>query len=94
MCLELQPYVETTSMAFRPEKGHLGFVKIYFLLWHWCFEGKRNWGGCVHITREVLRNSVNQVVCKGFNPLLASNLNRNLHTNAPHVEEPLIKEVT
>lgn len=31
---------------------------------------------------------------EGNNPLLASNLNRNLLTNAPHAEEPLIKEVT
>lgn len=28
-----------------------------------------------------------------INPLLASHLNRNLHTNVPHVEEPLIREV-
>lgn len=31
---------------------------------------------------------------KRNNPLLALNLNRNLPTNAPHAEEPLIKEVT
>lgn len=31
--------------------------------------------------------------CEGLIPLLASHLNRNLHTNAPHVEEPLIREV-
>ena len=31
---------------------------------------------------------------KGNNHLLALNLNRNRPTNAPHAEEPLIKEVT
>lgn len=33
------------------------------------------------------------VVVWRINPLLASHLNRNLHTNVPHVEEPLIREV-